>query len=98
MMTNEAPMHAGRVLGTIDATPLGYSFALETGATVQLDDVVVTTRTLPDGQAVAMSGVVTEVRAHHEGARFDSDVFLIHDGLLPADVVEAADVMMTRVE
>jgi hypothetical protein len=98
MMTDEAPMHAGRVLGTIDSTPLGYSFALETGATVQLDDVVVTTRTLPDGQAVAMSGVVTEVRAHHEGARFDSDVFLIHDGVLPADVVEAADVMMTRVE
>ena len=67
-------------------------------SSVQLDDVVVTERDLPDGRAVTLSGVVTQVRAHHEGARFDSDVFLIHDGVLPADVVEVADVMTTRVE
>jgi hypothetical protein len=89
---------AGRVLGTIDATPLTYSFALETGGRVQLDEVVVTSRALPGGQSVTLSGVVTQVRASHEGARFDSDVFLIEEGILPADVVEAADVMITRVE
>lgn len=93
---NEVP--AGRVLGTSDATPLDYSFALEIQGSVQLDDVVVTERELPDGLMVTLSGVVTQVRAHHEGAHFDSDVFLIHDGVLPADVVEAADVMTTRVE
>ena len=89
---------AGRVLGTVDATPLTYAFALETGGRVQLDEVVVTRRELPGGQSVTLSGVVTQVRAKHEGARFDSDVFLIEDGVLPADVVEAADVMITRVE
>lgn len=89
---------AGRVLGTVDATPLGYAFALETRGRVQLDEVVVTRRELPGGQSVTLSGVVTQVRASHEGARFDSDVFLIEEGVLPADVVEAADVMITRVE
>lgn len=89
---------AGRVLGTEDATPLAYSFALETGGRVQLDDVVVTERELPGGERVTLSGVVTQVRARHEGARFESDVFLIHEGVLPADVVEAADVLTTRVE
>jgi hypothetical protein len=89
---------AGRVLGTEDATPLTYSFALQVLGQVQLDEVVVTRRELPSGQEVTLSGVVTQVRARHEGARFDSDVFLIEEGVLPADVVEAADVMTTRVE
>lgn len=47
---------------------------------------------------VRLSGVVTEVRARHEGARFDSDVFLVADGVLPAQVVEVAEVITTRVE
>ena len=89
---------AGRVLGTVDATPLSYSFALNTRGRIQLDEVIVTSRDLPGGQSVTLSGVVTQVRASHEGARFDSDVFLIEEGILPADVVEAADVMITRVE
>lgn len=45
-----------------------------------------------------LSGVVSQVRARHEGARFDSDVFLIHDGVLPAEVAETAEVLTTRVE
>ena len=89
---------AGRVLGTVDATPLGFAFALDTLGRVQLDEVIVTTRDLPGGGSVTLSGVVTQVRARHEGARFDSDVFLIEEGILPADVVEVADVMITRVE
>ena len=54
------------------------------GQWLQLDDVVVTDRTMPDGEVVRLSGLVTEIRAVHEGARFGSDVFLIADGLLPA--------------
>jgi DNA helicase HerA-like ATPase len=88
----------GRVLGTEDATPLGFWFALGPGCTVQLDDVVMTDRVLPDGRTLSLSGVVTQVRARHEGARFDSDVFLIEDGVLPAQVSEAAEVMTTRAE
>ncbi|MFP5328259.1 MAG: ATP-binding protein [Acidimicrobiia bacterium] len=95
---DEIGNEVGRVLGTEDSTPLTYWFALSPGASVQLDDVVVTDRRLPSGQSVSVSGVVTQVRARHEGARFDSDVFLINDGVLPAEVVEAAEVMTTRVE
>ena len=65
----------GRVLGTADATPLQFWVAVRPGAYLQLDDVVVTTRELPDGDPVTIAGVVTQVRARHEGARFDSDVF-----------------------
>ena len=45
-----------------------------------------------------MYGVVTQVRARHEGVRFDSDVFLVADGLLPAETSEAALVSATRFE
>ncbi len=92
------PGGVGRVVGTEDATPLGYWFALGPGCTVQLDDVVMTDRTLPDGSTLSLSGVVTQVRARHEGARFDSDVFLIEDGVLPAQVSESAQVATTRAE
>jgi DNA helicase HerA-like ATPase len=89
----------GRVLGTDDATPLTFWVAVAPGQYLQLDDVVVCERFVPDrGEAVQLSGVVSQVRARHEGARFDSDVFLIEDGLLPAETVEAAQVMTTRVE
>src|SRR5919205_1933977 len=87
----------GRVIGTEDATPLGYWFALGPGATVQLDEVVMTDRQLPGGATLSLSGVVTQVRARHEGARFDSDVFLIEDGVLPAEFVEAAQALTARV-
>jgi hypothetical protein len=42
--------------------------------------------------------VVDLVRARHEGARFDSDVFLVERGVLPATVAQAAHVKVTRVE
>ena len=47
---------------------------------------------------MVISGVVTQVGARHEGAAFDSDVFLIADGMLPAQVQEAAEITTTRVE
>ena len=68
------------------------------GTYLQLDDVVVVERMLPDGQPVRIYGVVSQVRARHEGARFDSDVFLVADGVLPAEVSEAAQVLATRFE
>ena len=42
--------------------------------------------------------MVTQVRARHEGAQFDSDVFAIADGTLPAQVQEAAEITITRVD
>ncbi len=88
----------GLVVGTVPATPLQFSVGLAPGQYAQLDDVVVTRRPLPGQDGVQISGVVTNVEAVHEGARFASDVFLIEAGALPAEVCEIAEVTVTRVE
>ena len=88
----------GRVLGTQPASPLTYWTALVPGQWLQLDDVVVTHREVPGRGVVTTSGVVTQVHARHEGASFESDVHLIAEGTLPGEVVEAAEVSVTRVE
>ncbi len=88
----------GRVLGTQDATPLDFWVAVQEGQWVQLDDVVLVETPLPDGQTIRLYGVVDMVRARHEGAKFDSDVFLIERGVLPANTSQAAHVRVTRVE
>ena len=88
----------GRVIGTEDSTPLEYWVAIGDDEFLQLDDVVATDRILPDGQRVELFGMVEQVRARHEGAQYDSDVFLIEEGVLPAQVTRAAKVMTTRVE
>lgn len=72
----------GRVAGTEDSTPLQFRVALDEASYLQLDDVVVTLRQIPGVGPVLTSGIVTEVRARHEGASFGSDVFLISDGVL----------------
>jgi uncharacterized protein len=88
----------GLVVGTVPATPLQFSVGLAPGQYAQLDDVVVTRRELPGQSQVQIAGVVTNVEALHEGARFASDVFLIEQGALPAEVSEVAEVTVTRVE
>jgi DNA helicase HerA-like ATPase len=88
----------GRVLGTLDAMPLEFWVGVAEGQYLQLDDVVVVESPLPDGRVIRLFGVVDLVRARHEGAKFDSDVFLIEKGVLPASVAEAAHVRVTRVE
>jgi uncharacterized protein len=88
----------GLVVGTVAATPLQFSVAVSPEQYLQLDDVVVTQRSLPGQPPVQVSGVVTNVEAVHEGARFASDVFLIQQGALPAEVAEIAQVTVTRVE
>jgi hypothetical protein len=88
----------GLVVGTVPATPLQFSVGLAPGQYLQLDDVVVARRELPGRPPIQISGVVTNVEAVHEGARFASDVFLIEQGALPAEVCEIAEVAVTRVE
>jgi DNA helicase HerA-like ATPase len=88
----------GRVIGTEDATPLEFWVGVGPGQFLQLDDVVALERTPPGRDPVRIFGVVAQVRARHEGARFDSDVFLIADGVLPAEVSEAAQIIATRFE
>ncbi len=88
----------GRVIGTRDSTPLEFWVGVGEGEFLQLDDVVALERVLPTGEQVKMYGMVGQVVARHEGARFDSDVFLIEDGILPAQVSESAQVTSTRFE
>src|SRR5580658_3210235 len=88
----------GLVVGTVPATPLKFSVGLAPGKYVQLDDVLVTRRDLPGHPPVTIAGVVTNIEAVHEGARFASDVFLIEQGALPAEVCEVAEVAVTRVD
>lgn len=88
----------GLVIGVDDATPLEFWVAVAPGHTLQLDDVVALERRLPDGQTLNIYGVVSQVRARHEGAAFQSDVFLISEGILPGQVSEAALIQPTRFE
>ncbi|WP_173058203.1 ATP-binding protein [Phytohabitans houttuyneae] len=97
-VADETGEAVGRVLGTSDATPLQFWTAVAPGSYLQLDDVVVTKRDIPGRGPVTIAGVVTQVRARHEGAQFDSDVFAIADGTLPAQVQEAAEITTTRVD
>jgi DNA helicase HerA-like ATPase len=78
--------------------PLEFWVGVEEGQYLQLDDVVEVVTPLPDGSEVRLYGVVDLVRARHEGAKFDSDVFLVEKGVLPATVALAAHVRVTRVE
>lgn len=88
----------GLVAGTEDSTPLLFRVAVGGDAYLQLDDVVLTVRDVPGVGPVSTAGVVTQVRARHEGASFGSDTFLIADGVLPAHLQEIAEVTTTRVE
>ncbi len=95
---SDTPPPVGLVAGTEDSTPLLFSVALAPDAYLQLDDVVVTVRAVPGVGPVMTCGVVTQVRARHEGASYGSDVFLINDGVLPAQVQEIAEIATTRVD
>lgn len=97
-MADLAGHAVGLVVGTVPATPLQFSVGLAPGQYLQLDDVVIARRELPGQPPIQISGVVTNVEAVHEGARFASDVFLIEQGALPAEVCEIAEVAVTRVD
>lgn len=88
----------GRVLGTQASTPLEFWVGVAEGEYLQLDEVVTTERTPPGGEPVQIAGIVTQVTARIDGARFDSDIFLIEEGILPGDLTEAAQITTTRIE
>jgi DNA helicase HerA-like ATPase len=88
----------GMVLGTEDATPLTFWVAVSPQAYLQLDDAVVVDTDVPGRGAVRIAGIVQDARARHEGAAFDSDVFLVDRGVLPVETAVAAQVVATRFE
>ena len=52
----------GKVLGTLDAEPLGYWVAVPADEILQLDEVVVATRPLSNGRVVRSFGIVDTIR------------------------------------
>jgi len=88
----------GRVLGTEESTPLEWWVAVSSDAYLQLGDVVHVTSEVPGVGPVRVSGIVDQVTAAHEGATYDSDVFLADEGLLPVQLSRAAHVSTTRIE
>lgn len=86
----------GYVIGTDEATPLEFWVGVGPNDFLQLDDVVAVARDLPNGEQVRIYGVVEQLRARQDGVRFDNDVFLASEGLMPAEVSEAAKVLATR--
>src|SRR6266516_1352674 len=88
----------GMVLGTEDATPLTFWVAVWPQAYLQLDDAVVVDTEVPGRGTVRIAGIVQEARARHEGASFDTDVFLVERGVLPVETAVAAQVVTTRFE
>ncbi len=88
----------GVVLGTEDSTPLTFWVAVQPDAYLQLDDAVLVETVVPGRGSVWIGGIVQNVRARHEGATFDSDVFLVDRGVLPVETTVAAEVVATRFE
>jgi DNA helicase HerA-like ATPase len=97
-MPGEASEPVGKVLGTEDATPLTFWVGVFPDAYLQLDDPVVVDTDVPGRGSVRIAGIVTDARARHEGATFDTDVFLVDRGLLPVETAVAAQVVATRFE
>lgn len=88
----------GRVLGTDPAHPLDFWVGVTDDAYLQLDDIVAVETEVPGRDRITLYGVVDMVRAKYEGAKFDSDVFRVAEGVLPVGVSTAAHVSVTRVE
>jgi DNA helicase HerA-like ATPase len=88
----------GMVLGTEDSTPLSFWVGVSPDAYLQLDDAVIVDTEVPGRGSLRVSGIVQDVRARHEGASFDTDVFLVDKGVLPVDTAVAAEVVATRFE
>jgi DNA helicase HerA-like ATPase len=88
----------GRVLGSDPAHPLEFWVGVAEDQYLQLDDIVAVTTPVPGRDDVTLYGIVDVVRARYEGAKFDSDVFRVAEGVLPVGIATAAHVSVTRIE
>lgn len=97
-MDEAASERVGMVLGTEDSTPLTFWVGVSPDAYLQLDDAVIVDTEVPGRGTVRIAGIVQDARARHEGASFDTDVFLVDQGVLPVETAVAAQVVVTRFE
>jgi DNA helicase HerA-like ATPase len=88
----------GRVLGLEPATSSEFRVVLDPDNYLQLDDLVVVGTSVPKLGDVQIFGLVVEVAARFEGARFESDMALIaEEGSLPAELARSATVQTIRI-
>ena len=88
----------GRVLSSQPSGPMDFWVVVDSSHVLQLDDVVSTRRRMPDGGEVSIYGVVNDIEAQDEGARYPSDTFRITDGRIPGRTSETAHVILTRTD
>jgi hypothetical protein len=89
----------GKVLGTEGASPFEWFVAIEPDAYLQVGDVVQVTTQVPGlNEPLRISGVVNNVKSLYEGAKFEGDVFLVTEGMLPVQVARSAHIRTTRVQ
>lgn len=89
----------GRVLGIEPSTSTEFRVIIDEDNYLQLDDLVQVATQVPRAGQVDLYGLVTEVAAKFEGARFESDMVLIAEqGSLPAELARSATVQIIRVD
>src|SRR5438105_12742331 len=87
----------GLVDGSVEATTRAFAVVLGDDAVVQLDDLVTTTQTLPDGRALAHYGIVVEGTTAIEGAQMASDTQRIaHAKTMPGETARRIEVQVLR--
>jgi hypothetical protein len=97
-MSAEGADRVGRVLGIEPATSTEFRVVLDPDNYLQLDDLVVVRTRVPKLGEIQVFGLVVEVAARFEGARFESDMALIaEEGSLPAELARSATVQTIRI-
>ncbi|MBO0727706.1 MAG: ATP-binding protein [Acidimicrobiaceae bacterium] len=87
----------GLVDGSLDATTRAFAVVLDDDSVVQLDDLVATTQTLPDGRQLTHYGIVVEGTTAIEGAQMASDTQRIaHAKTMPGLTARRISVQVLR--
>jgi DNA helicase HerA-like ATPase len=87
----------GLVDGAQEANTSRLHVVLEDNATLELDELVVTSQTLPDGTELKHFGIVVESRGHLEGAEISSDTRRITGTkTMPGATSRTAEVQVLR--
>ncbi|AEV15828.1 MAG: ATP-binding protein [Thermus sp.] len=87
----------GVVLGSREATPLGFWVGVAEEGLLRLDDLVVAEGFHPRLGRVRYFGMVDHVAKVHEGQSYDTDVFLAVEGRIPVSLAYVAHVSVTRI-
>jgi hypothetical protein len=83
--------------GSQEANTSRLHVVLDETATVELDELVTISQTLPDGSELTHFGIVVEVRGHLEGAELSSDTKRITGTkTMPGETTRTAEIQVLR--